>query len=133
MSELELTLLLRLLLSLPHKTEWVEFKHNNADPEEIGEYLSALANAAALHEKERAYIVWGIADGTRQVEGTSFRPRQRKMGNEELENWLLRGLTPNKERALWSLFDRRPFEDGIALDNPSSEDVLTLIDYPQML
>ena len=94
MTDLELTLLLRRLLSLPHETEWVEFKHNNADPEEIGEYLSALANSAALHEKDRAYIVWGIADGTRQVEGTSFRPRHRKIGNEALENWLLRLLTP---------------------------------------
>lgn len=181
MTDLELTLLLRRLLSLPHETEWVEFKHNNADPEEIGEYLSALANAAALHEKERSYIVWGISDGSRQVAGTSFRPRQRKMGNEELENWLLRGLTPNldvrihefpfdgksvvlievppathtpvrwketefirvgsykkklkdfpeKERALWALFERHPFEDGIALNNTSSDDVLSLIDYPK--
>jgi ATP-dependent DNA helicase RecG len=36
------------LRKLPKETEWAEFKHNNAEPEEIGEYLSALANAAAL-------------------------------------------------------------------------------------
>jgi hypothetical protein len=26
------------LLRLPAETEWVEFKHNNENPEEIGEY-----------------------------------------------------------------------------------------------
>ena len=30
------------LRKLPKETEWVEFKHNNDNPEEIGEYLSAL-------------------------------------------------------------------------------------------
>jgi len=36
------------LRKLPHETEWVEFKVNNADPEEIGEYLSALANSVCV-------------------------------------------------------------------------------------
>lgn len=102
------------------------------------------------------------------------------MGNEELENWLLRLLEPRidiriyevdmegknvivfevspapnrpvqfknveyirvgsytkklyefseKERALWRVFDQVPFEDGIAKENASSDDVLSLIDYP---
>jgi len=30
------------LRKLPAETEWVEFKHNNDNPEEIGEYLSAI-------------------------------------------------------------------------------------------
>ena len=34
------------LRKLPRETEWAEFKHNRAEPDEIGEYLSALANAA---------------------------------------------------------------------------------------
>ncbi|MBI4774850.1 MAG: hypothetical protein HY788_11845 [Deltaproteobacteria bacterium] len=28
------------LRKLPRETEWVEFKHNNAEPDEIGEYGS---------------------------------------------------------------------------------------------
>ena len=36
------------LLKLPDETEWVEFKHNNAEPQEIGEYISVLSNSAAL-------------------------------------------------------------------------------------
>lgn len=35
------------LRALSAETEWVEFKVNNTNPEEIGEYLSALSNTAA--------------------------------------------------------------------------------------
>lgn len=44
--------LLKELISLPQETEWVEFKSNNDNPELIGEYISALANAAALYGKK---------------------------------------------------------------------------------
>ena len=36
--------IIRELITLSHETEWVEFKHNYADAQDIGEYLSALAN-----------------------------------------------------------------------------------------
>jgi predicted HTH transcriptional regulator len=61
------------LLALRDETEWVEFKHNNDKPDEIGEYISALANSAALHGKENGYLVWGIEDGTHRVLGTSVK------------------------------------------------------------
>ena len=48
--------LVRELRKLPQETEWVEFKHNNANPQELGEYLSALANSAALLGKVNA--IW---------------------------------------------------------------------------
>ena len=48
------------LRKLPKETEFVEFKHNNDDHQEIGEYLSALANSAALSGKSQAYLIWGI-------------------------------------------------------------------------
>lgn len=86
--------LLHELCSLPGETEWVEFKHNNAEPEEIGEYISALANAAALSGKTAGYLVWGVETPTHQIVGTDFMPKQKKVGNEELENWLLRLLSP---------------------------------------
>ena len=82
------------LLSLGRETEWVEFKVDNDRPEAIGEYLSGLSNSAALHGKESGFVVWGVEDLTRNVVGTSFRPHDRKVGAEELENWLLRLLTP---------------------------------------
>ena len=82
------------LLALPQETEWVEFKHNNANPDSIGERLSALANSAILHDQSRAWMVWGIEDGTHQVLGTTFLPRKQKVGNQELEGWLSTQLHP---------------------------------------
>ena len=61
--------LVRGLVSLPNETEWLEFKHNNDTPQEIGEYISALSNSAALHGRPRAYILWGIDDVTHRIIG----------------------------------------------------------------
>jgi ATP-dependent DNA helicase RecG len=105
MNPAELQAKLDELLRLPAETEWVEFKHNNDHPEEIGEYLSALANGAALHGKRTAYMVWGVEDGTHTVLGTTFKPRLAKKGNEELENWLLRLLDPRIDFAIYE-FER---------------------------
>jgi ATP-dependent DNA helicase RecG len=89
-----LTSLLSELCKLPAESEWVEFKENNWNPDDIGEYLSALSNSAALNGKANGYVAWGIKDGTHEVVGTSFRPAAAKKGNEELESWLLRLLNP---------------------------------------
>lgn len=171
--------LVRELLMLPRESEWVEFKLNNAEPEMIGEYVSALSNAAALVGRATAFIVWGIDDTTHEVIGTTFTPGTTKIGGEELENWLLRLLSPKisfrfhelvydgkpvvlleigaafrhpvqfksqefirvgshkvklkdhpeKERELWRIFDRYPFERGIAAEHKSDEEVLQLLDY----
>lgn len=168
------------LCKLPRETEWAKFKHNNAEPDEIGEYLSALANAAALTGKVSAWLVWGVSNDTHEVIGTTFNPTAAKVGNEELESWLLRLLSPKinfrfyrfqtegkpvvlleisaafrhpvqfkgtefirvgsykkklkdfpeKERELWRVFDRTPFEKEIAAENIAAEEVLRLLDYP---
>ena len=86
--------LVRELCALPQETGWLEFKHNDAEPAEIGEYISALANAAALEGKAHAYMVWGVNDATHALLGTAFNPFSKRVGNEELENWLLRQLAP---------------------------------------
>lgn len=86
--------LVRELCKLPAETSWLEFKCNNADPQEIGEYLAALSNAAALDGKSNAYLVWGVDDKTHEIVGTTFVPQAAKKGNEELESWLLRLLSP---------------------------------------
>jgi predicted HTH transcriptional regulator len=172
--------LVRELCRLPRETEWVEFKTNNSDPEQIGEYLSALANSAALSGKASAYLVWGVQDLDHSIVGTSFDPFAARVGGEELQNWLLRLLEPKlefrfvalelgghrvvlleieraarhpvrfsgqeylrvgsykkklkdfpeKERALWRLFDRTPFEDGVAAGPVTDVEVLHLLDYP---
>ena len=92
-----LTSLVQELCKLSRETEWIEFKENVQDPEEIGEYVSALANSAAMVGKASAYMVWGISDREHEIVGTNFKPRSKKVGNEELENWLLRLLEPRIE------------------------------------
>lgn len=91
------------LRKLPAETEWVEFKHNNSDPAEIGEYISALSNSAALLDKPNAYLIWGIDNLNHAIIGTEFSPHTQKIGNEELENWLLRLLNPKINFRFYSL------------------------------
>ena len=55
------------LRKLPAETGWVEFKENAANPEDIGEYLSALSNSAALNGKANAYLIWGKERSTRNT------------------------------------------------------------------
>lgn len=86
--------LLKELCRLPKETEWVEFKRDNANPAEIGEYISALSNSATLKDKAFAYLVWGIEDGTHELVGTTVLPTQIRKGAEEFENWLVRLLNP---------------------------------------
>lgn len=65
-----LTRLIGELCTYPNETAWIEFKHNNYDPNMIGEDISALANSAVLYDKSCAYMVWGIDDKTHEIVGT---------------------------------------------------------------
>ena len=94
MSDNHLVNLLSKLRALPRETEWVEFKKNNSNPDEIGEYISALANAAAISYKNFAYLVWGVRDEDHEVVGTNFRPHSQRKGGEQLESWLSHLLEP---------------------------------------
>jgi ATP-dependent DNA helicase RecG len=79
---------LQALLAEAAECPWVEFKHNQAQPEAVAEYISALANGAALAGQPHGYLVWGVQDGTRQWVGTTFRPETARKGNEDLRFWL---------------------------------------------
>lgn len=94
MTKNEFEILIDELSALPQESEWVEFKVDNANPQIIGEYISALSNSANLENKEFAYLVFGIEDVTHKITGTSFKPRKEKVGNQELENWLATQLEP---------------------------------------
>lgn len=172
--------LVRELCKLPRETEWLELKVGNDQPEAIGEYVSALSNAAALVGKPSGYLVWGVRDEDHTIVGTRFSPRETKVGNEALESWLhhllaphidftfheltvdgepvvlleiaaashlpvafkgvehirigsykkpLKGF-PEKERALWRLFEHTAFERGCAAERLDAAEVLRLLDYP---
>lgn len=97
MGEEDLIDLIHQLLSLSRETEWIEYKHNKADPEEIGNYIAGLSNSSALHRKPWGYLLWGIEDESLHIVGTSFQPYKTKKGNQELESYLLGLLTPKIE------------------------------------
>lgn len=91
------------LRTYPNETPWIEFKKNNYDPEMIGRDISALANSATLHEKNNAYMLWGVDDSTHDIIGTDKNLQTLKKGNEELENWLRSLLSRNADFEFYSV------------------------------
>ncbi len=94
MTEDEARRLVRFLLSQGSEIEWVEHKHNFADPDGIGEYVSALSNSAAIAGQDFGYLLWGIEDKTAEILGTNFDPSQCKKGNQPLHIAISSGLQP---------------------------------------
>ena len=90
-------ILVKELCKLPKEVGWVEFKHNNCEPTMVGEDISALANSATLHDRDYAYMIWGIDDTTHQIVGTKVRLQLEKKGEQELENWLRYMLSKNAD------------------------------------
>lgn len=84
-------------LQLNGEVEWIEAKNANTNPELIGQYLSALSNAAALSEQLYGYLLFGLEDESFQVKGSAFEPRKEKRGAQELENWLNTLLDPRMD------------------------------------
>ncbi len=103
------------------ETETVEFKENNFNKEEIGKRISALANSANLLDKKKAYLIFGISDECKIV-GTKFNPKIEKLGNELLESWLNKMLTPRTDFYIYeSIFDEKNivlFEISPAITQP---------------
>jgi predicted HTH transcriptional regulator len=98
------------LAEQPKECEWIEFKLNNSNPQEIGEYISALSNSACYHKKDYAYLVYGIEDNTHNLIGTDFNPLHTKIGNQELENWLATQLNPRIDFNIFEFdFDNKHF------------------------
>lgn len=123
--------LIRHLRSLGKENEWVEFKENNADPKRIGEYVSALANAATVHERPFGYLVWGIRDSDLEIVGTTFAPWKAKKGNDDLQNWLARVIDPQTHlRFLESSIEGKQvvvLEIAAALQRPTTFDGVAFI------
>lgn len=94
MDDKELKSIVADIQASPTECEWVEIKHNNFDPNLIGEYVSALANGAAYMGQSRGFMAWGLDDNSHAIIGTSFNPKTVKEGNEELENWIAHQLNP---------------------------------------
>ncbi len=179
MEQKDLIDLIEELIKLPKEIEWVEFKKNNNNPEQIGQYISALSNSACLENQKYGYLIFGIEDKSHIIIGTSFKPKKEKIGNEELENWLATQLSPKidfkifefnynnkhlaifkidatrntpvkfkdiayirigsykkklkdhpeKERKIWNKIKEYIFEEEVALNNLTTDEILKLLDY----
>lgn len=73
---------------------FVEFKQNNADPDEMGEYISALSNMALLYGVPFGYLIWGVDDKTKSIVGTTLSFKTWKKGGQEILAYWKSLLTP---------------------------------------
>ena len=48
------------LIHYEYEKEWIEFKENWYNREEVGEYISALSNVATICGVPYSYMIWGI-------------------------------------------------------------------------
>jgi predicted HTH transcriptional regulator len=94
MSDKEFKTIIDDIQASPKECEWVEIKENNANPEEIGTYVSALANGAAYMGQSKGYLVFGMTNKNHTIVGTTYQPSKDKVGNEEIENWIATQLSP---------------------------------------
>ncbi len=82
------------LCAYSDEQEWFEFKENWFQPEALGEYVSALSNAATFHHRPYAFFVWGINDQAHEIVGTGFN-QYREHNKEPYQNYLARNLFPS--------------------------------------
>lgn len=96
MTNAELIELIDELRALPKENEWVEFKKGTATTnDKIGQYISAISNAACINNQSFGYFIFGIDDNTHEVIGTNFKLKNKKEGNQELELYLRQYLHPS--------------------------------------
>ncbi|WP_024897857.1 RNA-binding domain-containing protein [Brucella rhizosphaerae] len=69
------------------ESEVVEFKRgkNSFSSNDLGEYISALANEANLRGSDRAWLVFGVDDKTRVVVGTSYKENRDHLQADKMQ------------------------------------------------
>ena len=88
-----LEMIVRELIESDTEEEWFEFKENWYDPSQLGEYISALSNVAAMMGLEKSYMVWGVNNDTHEIVGTKFN-HHIDLKNEPLSHFLARQMNP---------------------------------------
>ena len=88
------TALVNSLIRYNAEEEWFEFKENWFEAHALGEYISALSNAAAMQGRSGGYFIWGVNDVTHEVTGTEF-DYQREYKHEPLQHYLARLTAPD--------------------------------------
>lgn len=92
---MDLTSLVNELRSFSFEKEWFEFKENWLQPAQLGEYISAISNSAAMLGRDYGYFVWGVSDDEgHEMVGTDFDP-DCEVSHEPLKHYLARQLEPS--------------------------------------
>ncbi len=86
--------LVKELINYKTEQEWFEFKENWFEANRLGEYISALSNAAVIKKREFGYFIWGVNDKTHEILGSNFDFKVNVKG-EPLEHFLARQLNPD--------------------------------------
>lgn len=85
------------LLAAKNESEILEFKEakENFSFEELGKYFSALSNEANLHNKECAWLVFGVEDKKHIIVGTNYRNDEKSLNSlkEEIGRQTSENLT----------------------------------------
>lgn len=102
-----------------HESATVEFKSNQRDAHRIGRCVCALANSAVLHQKQSAWLVWGVDDKTHEIKGTHYIPQSHKIGEQAVIMWLTQRINP------------RPDLDFHSVDHPAGRVVMLEIRAPR--
>ena len=113
------------LIQYNAEEEWFEFKENWFEHHAIGEYISAISNAAALRGKESGYFIWGVNNETHEIVGTTVN-YQKDYNKEPFQHYLARLLTPD----LYFSFNEIEVQGKrvVVLDIPAAKTVPTSFD-----
>ncbi|MBO5534990.1 MAG: putative DNA binding domain-containing protein [Clostridia bacterium] len=86
-------------LSYGDEPEWFEYKDSLFKPDDIGEYISALSNAAVMAGEPFGYLIWGIDNSTHAFTNTGFNYQKdiksENGGPEPFQHFLSRNITPS--------------------------------------
>lgn len=86
----------------------VEAKETQLEKDKMGQTISAIANSCLLEGREFGYIIFGIKDKTWEIVGTPKRLSEYKVGNQEINLYILTQLSPGIE---FEMIDDIIFED----------------------
>lgn len=81
-------------LSHDDEAEWFDFKENWCEWHEIGEYISALSNAAAMVGEPYGYLIWGVNDETHELTNTTIN-YNKDYNHEPVQHFLSRKTNPS--------------------------------------
>lgn len=103
--------------------EYVEYKDSFRNDDEIGEYISALSNGAALRKQEFGYLIWGVENVTRNLTNSKFNYEKEINGGENYAHYLSRNLNPRIDID----FKEESFDGNrvVYLEIPAATDIIT--------